>query len=168
MAYSTIEQLSLDINWYFADRFNRLCVAASAGGLLPNQIAESETNDTFHSLIMARPQEFKVARNESILNFIEGFENQNIDAYYNSFEELASRGVFAFDKLRLQDPEDGFYILAAYPVYDTETDPYPIDKKHLSLIPRVGRAIISRTNGSFSTSNFQPINLTTILNDYRM
>lgn len=163
MAYSLIDQLTHDLNWYFTDRFNRLCVAASGGGLLPKRIVENdENNDLFHSIILERPREFKVARNDNIISQIQGIENQDIEAYFRDFEVLASRGLFVFDKLNLQEPENGYYILAAYPIYNTRNDPYPIDRKHLHLIQRVNRAIISRTNSSFSKKNFQPLDLITI------
>lgn len=165
MAYSLQEQLTLDLDWYFRDRFNRICVAASGGGLLPESIAEqSERNDSFHDLILKQPLEFKIARNPNINDYIQGVDNQNIDTYFSSFEELARRGVFAFDKLKLNEPTNGVYILAVYPIYNSEIDPYPIDKKHLGLIPWVSSPIISRTNTSFSNTNFKPINLNEILN----
>lgn len=166
MAYSVIEQLTLDINWYFADHYNRICIAASAGGLLPKQITENdEDNEQFHKIVSNLPLRFEVARNENIRSLIQGIESQNLEDYFQDFEKLASRGLYVFDKLKLDNPEDGFYILVAYPIYNTTTDSYPLDKKNLSLIPKIKRAIISRRFQKLSQSNFKPIDLIGIFNN---
>lgn len=166
MAYSEIEQLTLDINWYFVDYYNRICIAASAGGLLPKPITENdEGNEQFHKIVSDLPLRFEVARNENILNQIQGIESQNLEDYFQDFEKLASRGLYVFDKLKLASPEDGFYILVAYPIYNTERDSYPLDKKKLSLVPKTRQAIISRRFQKVNPSSFNPINLTMILNN---
>lgn len=166
MAYSQIEQITLDINWYFVDHYNRICIAASAGGLLPKPITVNEEgNEEFHKIVLDLPSRFEVARNENILNIIQGIESQNIEAYFQDFNKLASRGLYVFDKLRLDDPEDGFYLLVAYPIYNTKTDRYPIDRKNLSLIPKTKQAIISRRDQKLGQSSFEPKDLTSILNN---
>lgn len=165
MAYSDFQQLSLDINWYFADRYNRLCVAASAGGVLPETIIEKDdSNEEFHGIVMELPERFKPARNENALEFIQGINRQDFDLYFQDFEALASRGFYVFDRINLKVPEDGEYILVAYPIYDTRTDDFPIDKKHLSLIPKTNGPIISRLNQQVKNTSFDPKNLNKILN----
>lgn len=166
MAYSEIEQLTLDINWYFVDYYNRICIAASAGGLLPKPITENdEGNEQFHKIVSDLPLRFEVARNENTLNQIQGIESQGLEVYFQDFDKLASRGLYVYDKLKLDNPEDGFYVLVAYPIYDTSRDKYPLDKKNLLLIPKTKQAIISRRYQNLSQSNFNPINLTEILNN---
>ncbi len=145
MAYSLTDQYTLDVNWYFADRFNRLCVAASAGGVLPVIIAENdERNEQFHSLILDLPDRYKIVRNENILNWIEGVNQEGINAYFEDFESLAAKGFHVFDKVNLMESEDPNYILVAYPIYDPKKDAYPISRKSLSLIPRTAEAIDKR------------------------
>ncbi len=166
MAYNILDQYSLDINWYFADRFNRLIVAASGGGVLPTRIVENdENNELFHKLVLELPIRFKVARNENVTNQIEGLTSENLDFYFRDFEALASRGFYVFDKLRLTNPEDGNYLLVAYPIYNTYTDTYPIEKDKLSLIPKTKRAIISRANQTLFESNFYAKDIVSILNN---
>lgn len=165
MAYDELEQYGLDINWYFTDYFNRIFVGASGGGLLPKPILQNdEGNEQFHKVVNELPIRFKVTRNENVLNQLQGISSENLDLYFQDFEGLASRGLYVFDKLKLDDPEDGFYLLVAYPNYDTRIDSYPVPKEKLSLIPKTKRAIISRRNQKVSYRNFTPINLVQILN----
>jgi hypothetical protein len=165
MAYNEFDQYTLDINWYFTDHYNRICIAASAGGLLPKPIVENdEGNEQFHKIINELPIRFEVTRNETVLDLLQGISNQNLDSYFQDFESLAGRGLYVFDKLKLDDPEDGYYLLVAYPNYDTNIDRYPVDKKNLSLIPKTKQSIISRRNQKVLDSNFTPINLVHILN----
>lgn len=166
MAYNELEQYTLDINWYFTDHYNRICIAASAGGLLPKPIIENdEGNEQFHKIVTELPIRFKVTRNENILGQIQGINNQNLESYFQDFEALAGRGLYVFDKLKLDDPEDGFYLLVAYPNYNTDTDSFPVDKEKLSLIPKIKEVIISRRNQQLADSNFTPIELVQILNN---
>ncbi len=165
MAYSTIQQATLDINWYFLDLFNRICIAASAGGTLPKVIAENdENNDRFHKTIMNLPSRYKVARNENILDSIKGIKSDNLDDYFKDFESLASRGLYVYDKINIETPEDGNYLLVAYPIYNTKTDAVPLASENLRLIPRLNRTIIVRFNQEVKSSSFNPINLVEIVN----
>lgn len=166
MAYNEIDQYTLDINWYFTDRYNRICIAASAGGLLPRPIIENdERNDQFHKIIIELPIRFTVIRNQNILNQIQGVNSQSLELYFQDFERLAGRGLYVFDKLNLDEPEDGLYLLVAYPIYNSNIDSYPIDKKHLSLIPKTKQSLITRRNQKVAESNFKPINLIQFLNN---
>lgn len=166
MAYSLDDQYAFDINWYFADLYNRLCVAASAGSILPKIIVERDKdNDQFHSIVLEQTQKFKIERNPNIQSIINGINRENIDTYIEDFEALARRGFFVFDKVNMQKQENGKYVLVTYPIYDTSIDPYPIDRRQLSLIPKIKRAIISRTNTSFSNRNFNPIDLNNIFDN---
>lgn len=166
MAYNELELYTLDINWYFTDHYNRICIATSAGGLLPKPILENEEgNEQFHKIVNDLPIRFKVTRNENIRKQIQGIKNQNLELYFQNFEALAGRGLYVFDKLNLNDPEDGIYLLVAYPNYNTKTDSYPVDKQKLSLITKIKKSIISRRNQKVADSNFIPIDLIQILNN---
>lgn len=156
----------LDVNWYFVDRYNRLCIVASGGGILPEFYFSSDyRNNEFHEMVMDLPQKFKSKRNENVLGLIEEIDSEDIENYFKDFDSLAKRGFYVFDKLKLQNPDDGFYLLVAYPVYDTTVDSFPIDKNRLSLIPRTKRSIITRFNQEVYDSSFNPIGLTSILNN---
>lgn len=160
MAYSVIQQLSLDINWYFTDRYNRLCVAASAGGILPETIIENEeSNEEFHNIIMELPEKFKSARNDKVLDVIQGINDGELDSYFQNFESLAARGLYVYDRINLNVPENGQYVLVAYPIYDTRKDDFPLDKSKLSMIPKTNRWIISRLNQQVKDASFIPKSL---------
>lgn len=168
MAYDELEQYTLDINWYFADKFNRICIAASGGGILPSIIFENDRrNDEFHETVINLPARFEVIRNENVLELLQGIDNQNLDSYFQDFERLAARGLYVYDKLLLSDPEDTFYLLVAYPKYDSTIDKFPFEKKDLSLIPKTIQPVISRRNQILGDRNFLPIDLIEILNKSR-
>tara|TARA_R110002020_G_scaffold73623_3_gene188899 strand:- start:18 stop:503 length:486 start_codon:yes stop_codon:yes gene_type:complete len=153
MAYELYEQFELDINWYFRDRFNHLCVATSAGGVLPEYInVNIENNDEFHQIIDELPEKFKIKRNERIVNRIQGLDNEEeVSEYFKEFEKLARKGLYVFDKFDIDNPDDPNYFLIVYPIYNRIKDTYPIDKKLLSMIPR--------TSGSINKRFVNPFNL---------
>lgn len=160
------EQFFLDINWYFADHFNRLCVVASGGGILPNFLSEEQSkNDEFHEIILDLEERFVSQRNENAINIIVDLNsNENLDQYFADFESFAKKGFYVYDKIDLNNAEDSNYLLVAYPIYNTETDSFPINIKHLDLIPKLKDPLISRTNRSFSSQNFIPRDLIDIVN----
>lgn len=159
------EQYFLDINWYFADSYNRLCVVASAGGLLPKFLFEQENqNDDFHNIVNDLPERFNSERNNNILEFIDIDEN-NLNRYFQDFDSLAKKGFHVYDKIKLSDYHDPNYLLVAYPIYNSDTDSFPINPNDLELIPKTKQALISRTNISFSQNNFKAIDLVSILDN---
>ena len=98
------EQFFLDINWYFADRYNRLCVVASGGGMLPKFLFEQQNqNDEFHNIVNELPQRFENRRNESILEFIVDLESDNLNQYFLDFDSLAKKGFYVYDKINLSN-----------------------------------------------------------------
>lgn len=160
------EHYFLDINWYFADYFNRLCVVASGGGILPDFLLDKESrNNNFHEMVMDLPELFKIKRNENAFENINGIDSSvNLDEYFSDFESLARKGFYVYDKVDINNTNDLKYILVAYPIYNTNIDPYPVDPNNLELIPKLNYPLISRTNSSFSRSNFVIRDLITLLN----
>lgn len=160
------EQFFLDINWYFVDPFKRLCVVASGGGLLPFFLLEQNNqNDEFHNIVFDLPERFNSGRNENVIASVVGLTDDNLQQYFRDFDSLAKKGFFVYDKINLNNPEDSEYLLVTYPIYDTRKDPFPINPTNLDLIPRIKSTLISRTNDSFSETNFEPINLVTLINN---
>ncbi|MBI1453616.1 hypothetical protein IL972_17105 [Acinetobacter sp. FL51] len=159
---------ALDINVYFKDKFGRLCILTSAGGVLPkyflndnglevNEEVLSENND-LDNTIYALPKKFKVGRNPllpSILKFqypdpetteffleelddsenydfttryniefslltndkiLTESENTEFSDYFFTFDDLAARGFFVYDKLNINHPEDDTFVLVSYPI----------------------------------------------------
>lgn len=162
----TEEHFFLDINWYFADYFNRLCIVASGGGILPKFLNEQDgQNDEFHDIVNNLPEKYSFRRNENILELIVDLKNDDLSQYFVDFDSLAKKGFFVFDKINLSNSGETDYVLVAYPLYDSKKDQYPIDEKNLNLLPKVNRKLILRTNNSFSDENFKIIDLVKILDE---
>jgi len=152
MAYQIAQQLDNDLNWFFIDRWNRICHAASAGGILPDIISEnSENNDKFNEIVFDLPERYKPIRNENVENILRELGVQDFERYFKDFETMARKGLYSFDKFDVADSEDARYFLVAYPSYDPANDPYPISRDLLKMVTRT-KVAIKRT-----TKN--PINL---------
>ena len=159
MAYSIEEQLTLDINWYFIDHFNRLCVATSAGGLLPVIIAENEENNMkFHDIVLELPEKYEAGRNVKIIEYLEGVNVDNVEYYFRSFEILARKGLYVFDRCKPSINYNSEYYLVAYPVKYID-GVYPVEKDVLSLIPK--------TKGTFHKRQKTPKDLNILLSKTR-
>ena len=162
------EQYFLDINWYFSDFFNRLCVVASGGGKLPKFLFDEENqNNEFNNIVNELPERFESARNENILDFIIDLEIDKLNQYFENFDSLARKGFYVYDKINLSNSEQTDYILVAYPIYNSGTDSFPINPKNLKRIPKITQALISRTNESFSNENFEIIDLISLLDNQK-
>lgn len=160
------EQFFLDINWYFADRYNRLCAVASGGGILPRFLFEQQNqNDEFHNIVNELPERFENRRNENVLEFIEDLETDNLNQYFQDFDSLAKKGFYVYDKTNLSNSEETNYVLVAYPIYNSETDPFPINPDELDMIAKITQPLISRTNEKFSERNFRIIDLVSLLDN---
>ncbi|MFV8271262.1 hypothetical protein ACNQGP_15185 [Flavobacterium sp. GT2N3] len=162
------EQFFLDINYYFADYYKRLCVVTSGGGVLPKFLFEQENrNDEFHNIVDELPERFNSGRNENVSEFIIDLETDNKSQYFQDFDSLAKKGFHVYDKINLSNPEDTNYLLVAYPKYNTLTDSFPIKPEDLDLIPKIRQGIIFRTNSNFSSTNFRPIDLVSLLDNQK-
>ncbi|WP_375560528.1 hypothetical protein ACE193_23000 [Bernardetia sp. OM2101] len=160
------EQYFLDINWYFADRFNRLCVVTSGGGILPRFLFDQENqNDNFHNIVNDLPEIFESRRNENISNLIDNLESDDLNQYFQDFDSLAKKGFYVYDKTNLSNSEDTNYVLVAYPIYNSKTDTFPIKLYELDMIPKVNQPLISKTNENFSKKNFRIIDLVSLLDN---
>ena len=160
------EHSFLDINYYFSDYYNRLCVVASAGGLLPEfLLLEDNQNDEFHNIVNELPERFEVQRNENVLDLIIDLKEDNLNQYFQDFESLAKKGFYVYDKIDISNIEETDYALVAYPIYDSENDSFPINPNELELIPKLNKSLISRTNNSFSKKNFKVVDIVSILNN---
>lgn len=162
------EQFFLDINWYFTDPYNRLCIVASGGGILPSFLyEENNQNDEFHNIVNELPERFENGRNTNLIQTIVDFDPENLNQYFRDFDSLAKKGFYVYDKINLSNPEETNYLLVTYPIYNTETDSFPVKPEDLELIPRINISLISRTNESFDNTNFNSINLVSLLNSQK-
>lgn len=119
------EYHNLDINWYFVDRHHHLICVASGGGRIPKIIGESiSRNDLIHSSVLSSAPLFEPAHNPSLSEYI-NFSDIDSQQYFSSFDFVASRGFYAFDKVHLSDQEDEKYVLVSYPRRIENSHIYP-------------------------------------------
>lgn len=105
-----------DLDWFFIVG-NKLCHAASAGGNLPHSIINLlEKYSTVLMKIADLPSSYKVEVNPHIHQQLNGQNNVlGMKMYLNTFEGMASKGCYSFDRLNLSDSNDDTYILVANP-----------------------------------------------------
>ncbi|MGZ7882410.1 hypothetical protein [Acinetobacter soli] len=213
---------TLDINIYFIDKFNRLCVLASAGGTLPQYLlTENELNTNSLSFLLNReinnniyrlPKNFSTRRNPilpSILkyqypnsnndnfnsndnedyNFTtrydselsrlikEGISTELDDSeysdYFSTFDDLAARGFFVYDKLNINHPEDDNFVLVSYPIIDKYNyknheykkmtnnflEKFPVLTSWKSSLPKLNIPLTIESKGNFRHEIFERLNL---------
>ena len=211
---------SLDINIFFKDKYERLCILASAGGILPKYLLDENgqdlspekilENNRLNNIIYEIPKNFITGRNPllpSILkhqypdidiaeefldesdinedfNFstrynieLSNFINENsfnnnesleFSDYFFTFDDLASRGFFVYDKLNINHPEDDAFILVSYPIYDTSnpihTRYYNQIKSSIGPILKLNTPIIDRYSNNLNKSSFRELNLIELIN----
>ncbi|WP_042722328.1 hypothetical protein [Flavobacterium sp. B17] len=109
--YTEIEQQSLDIDWFFTDN-NEIAFVASAGGKLPETIAElGEENGILSSYFRNLPEISEIIINPQLKDII---PNAN-ESYLSDFINMAKKGIYAFDKTVLNNFLDSNYHLVASP-----------------------------------------------------
>ena len=106
---------SHDIDW-FAFYEGKYIHVASAGGLLP-QIVNDRTKLRF---LQKYVKELPLGNHEIVKNIKQVISGHNLseeqlDDYFESFENMAKKGFYSYDKVDINDTEDNKYILVAYP-----------------------------------------------------
>lgn len=211
---------SLDINVYFKDNYGRLCILASAGGVLPKYLLDDNglnidegklsANNDFDNIIYQLPKKFQIGRNPilpSILRFqypdtetrennleelnnnedynftirynlefleltndkiLANTENTEFSDYFLTFDDLAARGFFVYDKLNINHPEDDTFVLVSYPVYDKNNtdhrENYKTPLSHMSSVPRLNIPIVDKKSSKIYRKSFNKLNLIELLN----
>lgn len=211
---------NIDINIYFKDEFNRLCILASAGGTLPKYLLSDngidinpdtfQENNNTNSLVYKLPKKFQIGRNPLLSTILKyqypdittqdtASEEENISQDYNftnrynseflkltnnmistntkttefsdyflTFDDLAARGFFVYDKLNINYPSDDTFILVSYPIYDTENSDhrewYNKVKSCMASAPKLNTPIIDRFSNNLEKNSFKDLNLIEIIN----
>jgi hypothetical protein len=204
----------LDINFYFRDMFGRLCVAASAGGEIPNFLKNEDMfdhNTKINRSVYNLPLNFEIKNNPIITSILEvQYPTPNIDEsdflteqdsdenyhfslrynkklleykssnnssekelknrfndYFYNFDMLAKRGFYVYDKLNINHPSNNDYVLVSYPTYSRRNIEHVSSHIHafstVSGTPYIKKSLITKRNDIFYTSNFQIIDLLTLL-----
>lgn len=107
----------LDTDWYFMDKFGKIAVVASAGGLLPDPVAADMNRlermiAYFRSLPVLSSE---VTIEKHILDKVEKYTKEQREAYLKDLYFMVSRGFYYFDKTELNNYFDFRYELKAKP-----------------------------------------------------
>jgi hypothetical protein len=107
-----IDQQTLDIDWFFTDNKN-IAFVASAGGKLPISVAKSTiNNEKITSYFRNLPSKNDVIINP---NLDKTFSNVVMkEKYFADFIYMAKKGLFAFDKIMLNNFSDSKYQYGCY------------------------------------------------------
>jgi len=107
-----IQQQTLDIDWFFTSE-DKIGFVASAGGKLPSSVASlDEKNGILSSYFRNLPEKTEAIINNELEKIKGSAINEN---YLNDFLYMAKRGLFAFDKLSLNNFLDVNYHIVAKP-----------------------------------------------------
>ncbi|OON69074.1 hypothetical protein [Hymenobacter sp. CRA2] len=110
MRIDAAEQADSDIDWFAVDGDGHVVYLASGGGTLPESVAASEEALLqLHQYFLTLPETPAAALVQIEPNAQQSGRN------YQSFARYARRGLFAFDKTRLNAPADTGYHLVARP-----------------------------------------------------
>lgn len=139
MAYSLIEQETRDLDIFFKDNF-KLVHIATAGGQIPNQLAENDRqNEEFASEVSTLYQGFDVEVNPN-LGVFENIPKDGLERYLRDFVLMASRGFYSYDKTKLGHFGDQFFHLVARP------------KEKTYVILKINRVKLFKINTELPTS----------------
>jgi hypothetical protein len=107
----------IDIDWYFMDKFGKVAIVASAGGLLPDPIANDmnklKSMTTYFLSLPVISNDVYIEK--YALDKIAKYTRQQKDAYLEDVYFMVSRGFYYFDKVELNNYVDFKYQLKATP-----------------------------------------------------
>jgi hypothetical protein len=126
--FTEIEQEISDIDWFFTDN-NNIAFVASAGGKLPNKIAQSENYNLLSSYFRSLPEKSEVLINHNLSKIL---GNEIDETYLSDFIFMAKKGLYCFDKSVLNNFSDTKYHLVAKPLNPIKMENLP--KKILEVI----------------------------------
>tara|TARA_R110002049_G_scaffold60372_3_gene162256 strand:- start:1945 stop:2391 length:447 start_codon:yes stop_codon:yes gene_type:complete len=114
MAYSEIEQSTLDLDLFLKDK-NKHIHIASGGGKIPNRLANSDNViEEFKSLVINLEDNFEIDINPELPQIL-NLEENGIQSYLNDFVKYAKQGFYSYDKTKLGDFDDMTFHLVAKP-----------------------------------------------------
>lgn len=139
-----ITQETTDFDWFFCDINGFIGHVASAGGRLPNSIANNEeviqiTFDYFFNI--TTKSEF-VLIETNIQNRYGDIEINNTNQFFKDFVNMSKKGLFSFDKLKLNDFDSEEYILIAKPKNEDEF-------LNISMLPDILREVLMQSCSKF-------------------
>ena len=108
----------LDTDWYFVDKNGKVAVVASAGGLLPDLVANDieglkKIITHFRSLPVIS-NEIEIV--EKVLSYARGLQADGKKAYLQDLHFMSGKGLYYFDKVEVNNFYDFRYYLKSRPV----------------------------------------------------
>ncbi len=117
MAYSLIEQESLDLDIFCLDN-KKLIHIASGGGKIPNPLLETDVyNEPFLESVNDLGTEFEIDINPNLTELLD-INDDELNNYLFSFINIAKKGFYTYDKTVLGSFEDMTFHLVAKPRHD--------------------------------------------------
>ncbi len=114
MAYSQIEQSTLDLDLFLKDK-NKFIHIASGGGKIPNRLANSDNIiEGFKESLYSIDNDFEVDINPDLSEIL-NIEESEIETYLSDFLKYARQGFYTYDKTNLGEFNDMTFHLVAKP-----------------------------------------------------
>lgn len=113
MKISKYDQEVNDFDWFLLGKNNCILHFTSEGGRLPDMVSESDEDLDFLKYFFYHLNKFDSDNNCLMLN--------------NSFEEMARKGLYSYDRLNIHDPNDTKYQLIACPEVELKFEVLPTE-----------------------------------------
>jgi hypothetical protein len=118
MAYSQIEQSTLDLDLFLKDK-NKFIHIASGGGKIPNRLANSDNViEDFKETVNNIDNSFEIEINPELSRIL-NIEETELETYLSDFLKYAKLGFFTYDKTKLGEFDDMTFHLVAKPIKGT-------------------------------------------------
>nr|WP_315031187.1 hypothetical protein [uncultured Chryseobacterium sp.] len=128
MMIAEIEQETMDMDWFFTDG-KHIGFMASGGGKLPDSVAESESNRQLLALYFRNlPDTSEVLINPELDTVLINSQRSNTGAderYLEDYVLMTKKGLYAFDKTKMNNFLDPYYHLVASPKAPLELKDLP-------------------------------------------
>ncbi|RWW99609.1 hypothetical protein [Flavobacterium cerinum] len=152
MAYSEIEQSTLDLDIFFTDN-KKLIHLASGGGILPDNLIETDAyNDDILKLIPSLNTEFEIEINPNLSEILNLIEN-GLENYLAGFIEIAKKGFYTYDRSNIGQFNDTTFHLVAKPKTDLNLNEF-IEENEIFKTLKVARKHIPQTFDKFDLNLF--------------
>ena len=117
MAYSVIEQETLDLDLYLNDPEKRIHIA-TGGGRIPDRIAEFDSIiEEYKETVEEMSEVVDIEVNPNLIQLLNLNEN-SLQTYLKSFLDKARKGFYSYDKTKLENKQDYTFHLVAKPKDD--------------------------------------------------
>lgn len=126
MAYSLDYQLNHDLDIYLK-LSNHLIHIATAGAKLPEELASlDEMIINNKSLIFDIKNNVEITINPYLDELLQFESTREKDLYLTDFKRISSKGIITFDKTIVEDSDDPYYHVVAWPNFNNMFDNYKI------------------------------------------